>query len=170
MPSNILIIALGLPAGLFKMPGGTIEGQVMYGNEVWHMTPDEYNQWNAVRRNPCFMDVATPIVRELLKDGALYLYDPTKPDITFMQHHRLAPMGHPVGPSGRSFGQYQIVSTNGRRVLVCDAAYAEIWLDWWRHRPLSQHPDAFSDQAVWSAIPWAVSQELGYLVRWEGRP
>lgn len=169
MHSKTLIIALGVPAGLFKMLDGTTEGQVMYGNEVWHLTPDEYDQWNAVRLNPCPMDMATPRARKLLEDGALYLYDPITPDVIFMQHHRLAPMGHPIGPSSQSPGQYQIVSTNGRRVLVCDTAYAPIWLGWWHHRPLYQHSEAFSDQAVWDVIPWAVSQELGYLVRWEDR-
>ncbi len=169
MPSRPLMIALGVPAGLFQMPDGTSEGQVMYGNEVWHMTPDEYDQWNAVRLNPCLPDRATPMARELLEDGALFLYDPAMPDAVFMRHHRLAPMGHPIGPSGRSPGQYQIVSTNGRHALACDTAHAQIWLSWWHYRPLSQHPDAFSDQAVWDAIPWAVSQALGYLVRWEDR-
>ena len=168
MSENGLLIALGIPAGKLIMRDGQVDGQVMYGNEVWHTTPEEYDQWNAVRLHPCLIEQATSIARELLDAGALYCYDPATPDEGFMQHHRVAPMGHPVGPSGPSLEQYQIVSTNARRSVLCDSPRAQIWLGWWQRRPLSQHPDA-TDEAVWHAIPWAISQELGYLTRWEGR-
>jgi len=44
MSTNGLLIALGIPAGKLIMRDGKVDGQVMYGNEVWHMTPEEYDQ------------------------------------------------------------------------------------------------------------------------------
>ena len=163
MPTNGLLIALGVPAGQYLMPDGTIEYQVLYGDGTWGLTKEEYNLWNAVRRAPQDFSEASLLARSLHADEALYLYDPETPDSDFMRHHRIAPMGRPIGPVPHNMKHYLILTTNGRQPLTCDTHTAQIWLHWWRGQPLSAFGE-FSVNAVWQTIPWAISNNLGYLI------
>ena len=124
---------------------------------------DEYDTWNAVRQMPCDVVTAPPLVRNLAEEGALYHYDPDTPDKQFMRHHRMAPMGRPIGPLPDNPSQYLIFTTNGRQRLICDAELAHIWLYWWQAHPLDVI-GSFSTESVWQVIPWALSHHLGYLI------
>lgn len=147
------------------MPHGTMEYQVLYGQDTWGMTAEEYETWNAVRQTPCAISTADLRARRLADDGAFYPYDPETPDPDFMRHHRLAPMGHPIGPLPDNPSQYLILTTNGRQRLTCDTSLARIWLSWWQALPLNAI-GSFSLDSVWQAIPWALSHQLGYLIPW----
>lgn len=72
MPSKILLLALGVPGGRLMMPNKSIQGQVLFGDDVWSMTENEYDQWNTVRQTPCDVTTADPLVRSLTEDGAFY--------------------------------------------------------------------------------------------------
>ncbi|MHB1612032.1 MAG: hypothetical protein ACYCT0_10130 [Sulfobacillus sp.] len=165
MPKLALFIALGVPGGRYLMPNGTQEYQVLYGDDTWGLTAEEYDAWNAVRQAPCDVMRAPPLVRSLAEDGALYHYDPDTPDLQFMHHHRMAPLGRPIGPLPDSPNQYLILTTNGRQRLTCDTSLARIWLSWWQMLPLSAI-GSFSLDSVWQAIPWALRHQLGYLIPW----
>jgi hypothetical protein len=147
------------------MSDDTIEYQVLYGDDTWGMTQEEYDQWNAVRQMPSDVVTAPPLVRSLAEDGAFYRYDPETPDQKFMRHHRIAPMGRPIGPLPDNPSQYLILTTNARQRLTCETDLAQIWLYWWQAHPLNVI-GSFSTKSVWQAIPWAISHNLGYLIPW----
>jgi len=163
LPTHDLFIALGVPAGQYLMPDGTHEYQVFYGDDVWTMAEEEYRQWNSVRQTPSPVTTADSLVLSLYEDGAFFRYDPATPDQHFMRHHRVAPMGRPLGPLPDNPNQYLIVTTNARQNLTCDTDLARIWLGWWKSNPLIVLGESSSED-VWRAIPWALSNNLGYLI------
>lgn len=71
--SQDLYISMGVPAGQYFMPDGTVDCQVIYGNDTWGLTPEEYAAWNAVRQTPCAVEDASPLIKSLAQDGAFPL-------------------------------------------------------------------------------------------------
>lgn len=163
MHTQELLIALGVPGGKYLMSDGTTDYQVLYGNDTWGLSSEEYDAWNTVRQTPCDVATPAPLIRSLAQDGAFYRYNPETPDQDFLRHHRIAPMGRPIGPLPDDPTQYCILTTNARQKLTCDTPLAYIWLHWWQTYPLNA-TGSFSVEAVWQAIPWALSNNLGYLV------
>jgi hypothetical protein len=161
-----IFLALGVPGGQYLMPDGTTEYQVLYGGDTWGLSHEEYSLWNTIRQTPYAATPARTLAQRLAREGALYLYHET-PDEAFLLHHRIAPMGRPIGPLPQDPQHFLILSTNAQHQVICDIATAQVWLSWWRGRPLSQTDD-FSLSLIWQTIPWALHHALGYLTLFNG--